>query len=35
MSVVSVLFPLFVFIWFLFIKKRPEDMTGANQDVYV
>lgn len=35
MSVISVLFPIFVLIWFLFIKKRPEDMTGANQDVYV
>lgn len=34
-AVVSVLFPAFVLFWFLFIKKRPEDIAGGRQDMYV
>jgi hypothetical protein len=34
-AVASVLFPAFAIIWFLFIKKRPEDITGGQQDMYV
>lgn len=34
-SVVSVLFPVFVIIWFGLVKKRPEDMGAAAPDSYV